>query len=393
LWQLRRNCFTLGIAMLTSIRLPAFIATATFFAVVTSTLVSAQTVPGTKRDLAFDALMKTIDLDDPQWRLDYKQPTSDGSSIGVFIGKGSEPTDRSFVPTNSSSIPEAEVVSYRLARFLGVSRNYYPVDYYKLGPKAMAQFTKMVTTTKETSEDRIVNRNIVLAEIKANPKTILGIFRLRPKTKIYSANALGKEGKFDLSTGLAQNIRANGKMPDDQKMPLAGIKGGQKGFPETPTEQRVELARQLSTIFVVDMLLGQWDRFWENLEASGDKDGRLKLIARDNGGATLDDFEGHDIYNQWVSRFDRHIINRLTSLNSFLKGQSAEFAGYASPEAWQAAAGFIVPTSFDVFKQKLALLIDKRVPGLVKTYGDKVFFPPKSAEIAALDAADTGESD
>ena len=104
--------------------------------VTTSTLALAQTVPGTKRDLDFDAMMKTVDLDDPALRLEYKKPTSDGSSIGVFIGLGDKPTDRSFVPTNSSSIPEAEVVSYRLSRFLGVSRNYYPVDYYTLSPKA-----------------------------------------------------------------------------------------------------------------------------------------------------------------------------------------------------------------------------------------------------------------
>ncbi len=364
-----------------------------FITAATSTLALAQTVPGTKRDLAFDALMKAVNLDDPTLRLEYKKPTSDGSSIGVFIGKGNTPTDASFVPLNSSSIPEAEVVSYRLARFLGVSRIYYPVDYYTLSPQGTARFRDLVAGQRETSADRIVNRNLVLRELKANPTGLLGIYRLKPKTKMYAARSLGVQGEFATNTALAQTIRAMGPMPTDRPMSLDGIKGGQKGFPAVPTERAAELARQLSTIFVVDQLLGQWDRFWENLEASGDKNGRLKLIARDNGGATLDDWEGHDAYSRWVSRFDRDLIGRLSALNAFLKGEAKEFASYSSPDAWKTAAGFIVPTSYTTFRKKLSHLIDRRIPALVKQYGDKVYFAPKGADIATLDAADTGEDD
>ena len=201
------------------------------FMIATSSVVLAQPIPGLKRDLDFDAHMKTVDLDDPVLRLDYKKPTSDGSSIGLFIGKGDKPTDRSFVPTNTSSIPEAEVVSYRLARFLDVSRIYYPVDYYKLGPKAMAKFRAMVINTGESSEDRIVNRNMVMAELKRSPATILGIYRLKAKTKMYSTDVLGAQGVFNVNTGLAQQIKANGPMPDDAPMVLDGVKGGQAGFP------------------------------------------------------------------------------------------------------------------------------------------------------------------
>lgn len=353
----------------------------------------SQSVPGNKRDLDFDAHVKTIDLDDPKYRLEYKKPTPDGSSVGLFIGVGTGPTDRSFVPTNPSSIPEADVVAYRLARFLGISRLYYPVDYYQLGPKATATFAAMIKATPASDKDSEYNRNLVLTELKATPNTLFGIYRLRPKTKMFTASALGREGKFDESTGLAQEIKATGRMPDDRKISLEGVKGGQKGFPDVPSEQRVELARQLSTIFVMDMLLGQWDRFWNNLEAAGDRNGRLKLMARDNGGATLDDFEGHADYNRWVSRFDRDLIDRLSALNAYLKGDGKPFSGFNDVEAWKRAAGFINPSSFDVFKQKLSQLVDKRVPSLVKSYGDKVYFPPKSSEIAKLDAADSGEDD
>lgn len=369
------------------------IAVAALFTALSIVPLAAQTLPGTKRDMDFDAHMKTVNLDDPSYRLEYKKPTPDGSSVGMFIGIGDKPTDRSFVPTNPSSIPEAEVVAYRLARFFGISRIYYPVDYYQLGPKATATFATMVRSSSVSDPDSVHNRNLVLTELKANPNTIFGIYRLRPKSKMYTASALGSEGKFDESTGLAQEIKASGRMPDERRISLDGVKGGQAGFPSPPTETRVELARQLSTIFVMDMLLGQWDRFWNNLEATGDRNGRLKLMARDNGGATLDDWEHHDDYNRWVSRFDRDFVARLTALNAFLKGNARDFAGYTTVEDWKKAVGFRVPASFDTFAQKLAQLVEKRIPALTQRYGDKVYFPPKSADTAKLDAADTGDDD
>jgi hypothetical protein len=353
----------------------------------------AQGIPGTKRDLDFDAHMKTVNLDDPKMRLEYKGPEAGGSSIGMFIGVGNGPTDRSFVPTNPSSIPEAEVVAYRLSRFLGVSRLTYPVDYYTLGPKATAQFKAMVTATREIDPDRIDNRNLVLAALKSKPDSVFGIYRIKPKTKMYTASALGSEGEFNRNTGLATEMQASGRIPTDEEIPLAGIKGGQKGFPEVPKERRVELARQLSTIFVLDSLFGQWDRFWNNLEASGDKNGRLKLIARDNGGATLNNWDSRANYDRWFSRFDRDLINKLTALNAFIKGNSPSFGGYANLEDWKKAVGFIDPSSFEVFAMKLSRLVDTRVPTLVKRYGDQTFFPPKSADVVAYELADTGEDD
>lgn len=353
----------------------------------------AQSLPGLKRDLDFDAMMKSVDLDDPVVRLEYKLPTSDGSSIGVHIGREGKPADASFVPTNTSSKPEAEVVSYRLARFLGVSRNYYPVDYYRLGPRANARFREMVFGQREVESDRIANRNLVIKELKADPSTVLGIYRMKAGTKLYPAHSLGRQGEFDLGTPLARAIRATGPEPEDGKITLDGVKGGRPGFPAAPVESQMELARQLSTIFVIDQLLGQWDRFWDNLEASGDKSGRLKLVARDNGGATLDDWDDYETYNRWVSRYDRDLIERLTSLNAFLKGKATAFSGYDSVASWKAAVGFLNASSFDAFSQKLATLVETRVPALSAKYGDRAFFPPKSPDTAALDAADTCEDD
>jgi hypothetical protein len=164
------------------------------------------------------------------------------------------------------------VVAYRLARLLGISRLSYPVGYYRLGPKATEKFKAMVDAAPEREPEPAERRRMVLADFKANPTGgMLGIYRQKPKSKFYTASVLGREGKLDTTTGLAQEIQASGRMPDDRKISLEGVKGGQPAFPGVPTERRVELARQLSSIFVVDMLLGQWDRFWNNLEATGDR--------------------------------------------------------------------------------------------------------------------------
>jgi hypothetical protein len=251
----------------------------------------------------------------------------------------------------------------------------------------------MVTKTPEnTDKDRQFNRNLVLTELKRTP-SVLGIYRIRPKSKMYTASVLGTDGEFNTKLWLAREIQASGPVPGDKQISLDGIKGGQKSFPEVPTERRVELARQLSTIFVLDQLFGQWDRFWNNMEATGDKNGRLKLIARDNGGATLENWDTRDDYNRWYSRYDRDLIDKLTTLNAFLKGKSPEFMGYKDVDAWKKAVGFIAPASYEVFQMKLERMIETRIPALVKRYGDKTFFPAKTAEVVALDAADTGEDD
>jgi hypothetical protein len=125
---------------------------------------------------------------------------------------------------------------------------------------------------------------------------------------------------------------------------------------------------------VVDQLMGQWDRFWKNLEAFGDTRGRLHFLARDNGGATLSDWVQHADYDRWVSRYDRSVIEKLEALHAFLSGHSPRFAGYSAVEKWKSDVGFISSDSFATFKKKLALLITKRVPALEKQYGARVYF-------------------
>ena len=334
----------------------------------------AQDIAGNKADLAFDAAMKTLDLENPTYEFTYKAGKHQGSSIGFHIAEPGHRKSATFAPYNSSNNLESEVVSYRLARFLGLSDIYNPVTYYRLGPLAHARFKAMLRKQTETDPDRRANYAAVVAELKTNPQSLLGIYRLRPRGKRYVAQTLGTaNGHLNQDHPLATFIRANGPPPTEKPMSLPGVKGQRDGFPK-PSEKASELARQLSDILLVDQLMGQWDRFFNNMEATGDETGRLKLLARDNGGATVDEWEWHDLYVRWVSRYDRPVIEKLRALLAFLQGREKQFAGFDDVEKWKTAVGFLKSGSFNTFKRKLELLVEKKIPALEKQYGNRMYF-------------------
>jgi hypothetical protein len=336
--------------------------------------ITAPGLPGTEQDVAFDVHMQGIDLEAPDLVFIHKGGKQRGASVGFHVAAPGHRKDGTFVPTNSSSIPEAEVVSYRLARFLGVSRFYHPVTYYQLGPQASARFKALLQKHGEIYENRKENRSRSLAELKVHPDHIFGIYRLRADGKLYVASSLGGEGQPNYSHPLMSHIRADRPLPPATPMSLPGVKPARAGYPK-PSEKESELARQLSIILTIDQLMGQWDRFWKNLEAVGDKDGRLRLIARDNGGADVDDgWEWHVSYQKMLSRYDRDVMQRLVGLNAFLRGKTATLGEFKSVDSWKATVGFRKASSFNTFKRKLELLVDKTLPAREKQFGDKIYF-------------------
>lgn len=350
-----------------------------------STAAFAQ-VPGNTADLKFDLFARTLDLDNPTWQFHYKAGHHQGSTVGFHVSQPGHRKSGTFAPQNTSNNLESEVVAYRLARFLGISDIYNPVSYYTLGPLATARFRDMLKAHPESDPDRRINRNSVLAALAANPKSLLGIYRFRQHGERFVVAALStSDGQLNTSHPLAAFIRANGPMPGSKPIALAGVRGARPEYPRHPVEHENELARQFSDILLVDQLLGQWDRFVNNLEAYGDETGRVQFISRDNGGGTVDEWEWYNLYDKWVSRFDRDVMQKLTELHSFLHGTTNSFGGFDDVEQWRNAVGFLKNTSFDTFKRKLDLLIEKRLPSLEKQYGQKTYFdlPPLATVTAA----------
>lgn len=349
------------------------LAALTAFVVMTSSAFG-QDLPGIKADLKFDAALLVIDLENPALEFHYKSGKHQGSSIGFHVAEPGHRKSGTFAPSNTSNNLEAEVVSYRLARFLGISDIYNPVGYYRLGPKATARFKAMLAKRHESDHDRQVNYANVLAEIKSHPTWLQGIYRHRQRGSRFVVVGLATEaGHLNSGHPLATFIRANGPIPGDKAMSLASVRGQRAEFPK-PSEKESELARQLSNILLVDQLMGQWDRFFNNLEAFGDASGRLQLLARDNGGATVNDWEWHNRYDRWLSRYDRNVMDRLKELLAFLHGREKLFSGFNDVEKFKTALGFIEASSFSTFKRKLELLVEKKLPDLEKRYGARTYF-------------------
>ncbi len=350
----------------------------------------AQDVPGSQEDLQFDSFAKTLNLENPGLEFTYKSGKHQGSSVGFHIAEPGHRKSGTFAPQNTSNNLESEVVSYRLARFLGISDIYNPVTYYQLGPQASARFKAILKKQYESDPDRRVNYLSTTAQLNSHPAWLKGIYRLRPRgQKFFAASLATESGHLNQSHPLASFIRANGPQPSTKPMFLSGVRGARSEFPR-PSEKEVELARQLSNILLVDQLLGQWDRFFRNLEAFGHADGRLQLMARDNGGATVDDWEWHSLYDRWLSRYDRKVIQRLEDLASFLRGNDKTFASFDSPEKWKVAVGFLQVGSFNTFKRKLDLLVQKKLPELERQYGTRTYFPLQLSEVPDLESA-TGQ--
>jgi hypothetical protein len=331
-------------------------------------------LPGTAQDLAFDEIMPSVDLEADNLVFLHKGKKHRGSSVGFHVAEPGRRKEATFAPAGSSNNLEAEVVSYRLARFLGVSDIYNPVTYYELGPKATARFKALLLKHPESYENRRENKSRTLAEIKSHPDKEFGIYRQRPEGKAYVAYGLGLEGQPNTSHPLFSGIRADRPQPSLTPMALTGVKGARSSFPK-PTAPERDIARELSVLLTIDQLMGQWDRFWKNLEATGDVNGRLHLLARDNGGADVDDgWEWHATYLKILTRYDRSVMEQLIQLNAFLQGRTATLGAFTSVESWKTTLGFRKPQSFNTFKRKLALLVGQTLPNLEAKFGKNVYF-------------------
>ncbi len=263
----------------------------------------------TSRDREFAELMAKLNLNAEGIKLAYKDG---GTSVGLKIDRGDEKFGK-WLPRNSAGNPEAQVVSYQLGRFLGMSELVMPSAYYKLDGTALSMFKKLLQGAPERNRWRRENRDTNLADIAQNPSGIMGVFTpaLEPKSQEVIGLANPSANTINSADPIARFIRADGPVPSaSRRMSLRGIKGG--------SESELELAREFSQIMALDILTGQWDR-WSggNVEATTDGS-RVYFTARDNGGASMNGPGAFAKYSRIVTRFDRAQIERLEKLVQLL---------------------------------------------------------------------------
>lgn len=330
----------------------------------------SQVLPGTKDDLSFDKEVSKLDLEDSDsWEFHRK---TGGTSIGFKISKIGGRNRGLFLPRNSSTDLEGEVVSYRLSCLLGVSEIYNPVTYYNLGPKAIARFKSLLG--QESNEARRKNLMSLRYRINKNPNELPGIYKYRSKRDSQPANILIRGNRLNTAHPLAKWIRGNGERPPTRLICVEGVVRESKDYPR-PRARADVLARQLSIIFCIDMMTGQWDRFsGGNLEMYAHKDGVLQFVARDNGGASLEsNWSWFNRYKGWVSRFDRSFAKEARNLNSFIENKTPSYRGFTDQKNLFNILGFRSSTSISYFKKKLSALI-RHMDDCEKRYGDKAYF-------------------
>lgn len=259
------------------------------------------------RDLNFKNLMADLDFNAAGQSLEYK---TSGTSLGLGLFSGAKKIGK-WMPPNGAANPEAQVVGYFLGRYMHMSENVAPSAYYTLTGRALSSFHQMLKNRSESNQWREENRQSLLQALQKDPRQMFGIFMDSPST--FEVTELQSGGTLNARHPLAGFIRAEGPQPSPTRRITF------KDVPQTggkvPSETELELARQLSKTLVLDVLLGQWDR-WSggNLEAAVSKsDARLYFIARDNGGASLES-GGADRGLNLVSRFDRTQITLLKQL-------------------------------------------------------------------------------
>jgi len=263
----------------------------------------------------FAKLVATLDLECPGCSLSYKDS---GTSVGMKLKIGGKKAGK-WVPRCSATNPEAQVVSYHMARFLGMSEFVVPSAYLRVKGGALNQFKTMLNAARERNTWRLKNRNDNLAAIAASGADgLLGVYTPQMPGGSLEAKGIANPAANTINRAhaIARFIRADGPVPSPgRRISLDGVIKPQE---RPPTESELELSRQFSKIMVLDMLLGQWDRWSGGNVEAGIDGSRVYFVARDNGGASVNGTAHMAKYQGIVTRFDREQIGRVRQLAELL---------------------------------------------------------------------------
>ncbi len=356
-------------------------------AIALSATLSLAEIPGNEDDKKFDDFVKNLDLEASEsYEFHFKDS---GTSVGFKISEPDKRKKGMFVPENSATHLEGEVIAYRLSRYLGVSDIFNPSAYYTLGPQAINRFSGILRSS-ESNKWRRENTGNIRSAIAKSPDSLLGIYKYRSKRESQGVEILASGNRFNTSQSFAKFLTGGGTMPGTDTMSFRGIVPDEPGYP-APLEMECVLADQLSTIFVIDALCGQWDRFsGGNIEVYAHKSGRLQFVGRDNGGSNL--LWGRSWYSRykgWVTRFDKPLIEELRKLNQFLGDQSTPYHGLSDKPELQKQLGFMSDSSFAEFEWRVKDFVEVHVPACEKKYGEAAYFkiPAPDSESEAGPAA------
>lgn len=321
-----------------------------------------------------NSTITTTDDDKGKYFFEYK---ANASSVGIKVHLVEFKKDKlnldqigKWIPENESNLVEPQVFAYNLGRFLNMSELVVPATYYKMGPKGLSLFLPML---KCETENGLHQKNCIQIrnQLQKNPNSMLGAFieHVKGEQEIADLTIINDSninGVLNPNHPIAKFINAKEAMPSANKQMHLGVEFKIKDDNYIKAQNtELELAKQFSKIMVLDMLVGQWDRFsGGNIEAVySKKKNTVSFMAIDNGGASMIG-PTQPFYFNYVTRFDTNQIERVKKLIELLK---ADKAG--------TSAGLGITTnSANILEraEQLIVHVDKQI----SLYGaNKVYFP------------------
>lgn len=287
-----------------------------------------------KKGQEFDEFMKSFDLEDTKYLIELKtSSTSVGLKVAIetLDDEGKKKTKKlgTWLPENTAAVPEAQVVAYYLSQFLHMSDYVVPTQYYVLGPKMTETFKSLLDCTLG-AELWQFNCNTIKTQYVTMTEGIDGAMRDHVKDEVEVPGMIAPadpDGTLNTEHIIAQFISAEGPMPSAEKELDLGVDFEDPNDKEKtirPTDTELNLARQFSQIMVLDILIGQWDRFsGANIEAIYNKKKNVvQFIARDNGGGSM--WVPGMNYFSFLSRFDASQIERVKRLLNLIESNPDE---------------------------------------------------------------------
>jgi hypothetical protein len=221
---------------------------------------------------------------------------------------------------NSAGNPEGQIVAYNLSRILGYSRSYGRGRWHRISGypvQVLRGLAERNTSSRHAVQE--ARERLLSTTSQALVEGTLSLYGPKP----YGLSALeasgGPNGLFNEASPFASYLQSYGAHPENRIVTLGRY----------PVNE-LEAARTLSTIFVIDALTEQWDRF-SGGNISVVKDGTLyRLVAYDNGGAGIGGWGSgyQNRYLGWTSRFDRNVVREVLAMDDFMAGRSSSFLGF-----------------------------------------------------------------
>lgn len=268
----------------------------------------------------------------------YPKATVDGKTIGATI------------PKNSATQLSGEILTFHLARVLGVADLYQPGIYYNLRGDNLKKFMTLVNSSSFSNGNKEDNRIKILARYKENPNQMDAVFKsFKNKPIDYEQidKGLGNEVLPGGTAPVARMLQCNGPQPSKTRM--VTLKNGK--------DSEYNLIKQLSAIFLIDALTMQRDRFTGGNLQILIENKVARFASFDNGG-TWGGEKSTRKYLSLVSRYDVEVGDRILQMADFLEN-GGSFLNIRNQQEFAQAMGIEkFPNDMELFKAALKLVAD-----------------------------------